>query len=127
MPNDLKISENKLEKVISNNGVSELIKPLIKEIFLFETRISQTTNNDDLYKGLSLNQELNLIREVNKFNENSIVVYDSLSNKLGYIPEEDNVVFSRLMDAGKLLLARISSIEYRGYYYIRIKIFLKDF
>lgn len=126
MSNDLKVQENSLQTAISNQGVSELIKPLLKEIFLFETRISRTTN-DDFYKQLKENSELSLIREVNKYNENSIVIYDNASNKLGYIPEEDTIIFSRLMDAGKLLLARVSTVEYRGYYSVRIKIYLKEF
>lgn len=126
MSNDLKVQDNSLQTAISNKGVTELIKPLIKEIYLFETRISRTTNEDYL-KDLKENDELSLVREVNKFNENSIVIYNKTNDKLGYIPEEDTIIFSRLMDAGKLLLARVSLVDYRGYYSVRIKIYLKDF
>jgi len=127
MSNEIKVIDNQIAEVVANKGVSELLKPLIKEIYLFETRISRTANSDDVYSSLQENQELTLIREVNKFNENSIIIYDKNNIKLGYIPEEDTVIFSRLMDAGKLLLARVSSVENRGYFSIRIKIFLKDF
>lgn len=129
MSNDLKVKDdNSLQTIISNKGVTELIKPLVKEIYLFETRISRTNNIDiNVYKNLNINDELSLIREINKFNENSILILDVAANKLGYIPEEDTIIFSRLMDAGKLLLARVSSIDFRGYYSIKIKIFLKDF
>ena len=34
--------------------------------------------------------------------------------KLGYIPEKDNIVFARLMDAGKYLIAKIDRIEPKG-------------
>ncbi len=127
MSNDVKVIDNQIAEVVANKGVSELLKPLVKEIYLFDTRISRTTNSDEIYSKLQENQELTLMREVNKFNENSIIIYDKDNNKLGYIPEEDTIIFSRLMDAGKLLLARVSSVENRGYYSVRIKIFLKDF
>lgn len=48
--------------------------------------------------------------------------------KLGYIPEKDNIIFARLMDAGKMLMAKISTIEKRGSFYkISIGIYLVDF
>ncbi len=127
MSNDPKKIDNNIVIAITNNELEDLVKPLIKEIFLFETRISRTTNKDEFYNNLNINDELVLIRDVNKFNENSIIVMDKNNNKLGYIPEEDNIVFSRLMDAGKLLLARVCSISSRGYYSIKINIFLKDY
>ena len=34
--------------------------------------------------------------------------------KLGYVPEKDNIVFARLMDEGKLLVGRITSISKRA-------------
>ncbi|MBR1640913.1 MAG: hypothetical protein IJ683_01080 [Butyrivibrio sp.] len=34
--------------------------------------------------------------------------------KLGYVPEKDNIVFARLMDAGKLLKAKITQINQKG-------------
>ena len=48
--------------------------------------------------------------------------------KLGYIPEKDNVVFARLMDAGKLLTAKVKHIEPKGSFrMINISIYLVDF
>jgi hypothetical protein len=49
--------------------------------------------------------------------------------KLGYIPEKDNVIFSRLMDAGKLLSANIIEIKKKStdYYQVNIGIYLVDF
>ena len=34
--------------------------------------------------------------------------------KIGYVPEKDNLIFARLMDAGKLLFGRITEKETRG-------------
>ena len=41
------------------------------------------------------------------------------------MPEKDNVVFARLMDAGKLLKAKVSKIEQKGSFtQISVGIFL---
>ena len=47
---------------------------------------------------------------------------------MGYVPEKDNIVFSRLMDAGKLLTAKIKTITQKGSFtQIQIEIYLVDF
>jgi hypothetical protein len=47
--------------------------------------------------------------------------------KIGYVPQADNVVFSHLMDAGKLLFARISSKKMTGSWLrIEVRIFLRE-
>lgn len=38
------------------------------------------------------------------------MVLNAEKKKLGYVPEKDNIVFARLMDAEKLLIAKISKI-----------------
>ena len=44
------------------------------------------------------------------------------------MPEKDNVIFARLMDAGKLLLAKIKDVEKKGSFTkISIGIYLADF
>lgn len=44
--------------------------------------------------------------------------------KIGYVPQADNVIFARLMDAGKLLFGKITSRELRGSWLrIAIKVF----
>jgi len=52
---------------------------------------------------------------------------DICTFSLGYIPEEDSSIFARLMDAGKLLRGRISSIGNEcGLTKIVVGIFLVD-
>ena len=47
---------------------------------------------------------------------------------LRYVPEKDNIVFARLMDAGKLLTAKIDRIESKSCFrQINISIYLVDF
>lgn len=47
--------------------------------------------------------------------------------KIGYVPKQDNVIFARLMDAGKLLFGRISAKEKKGSWVkINIKVYLHE-
>mgnify|MGYP002859486560 CR=1 FL=1 len=65
----------------------------------------------------------------NKFDSRAIMVLTADGKKLGYIPEKDNIIFSRLMDAGKLLSATITEIKERSgnFRQISIGIYLVDF
>ena len=70
---------------------------------------------------------LSLQREENKFDSNAILILNADGKKLGYVPEKDNMVFARLMDAGKLLKAKISKITMKGTFkQISVGIFLVD-
>ena len=52
---------------------------------------------------------------------------DMLDLAYGYIPRQDNVIFARLMDAGKLLFGKISSKEIIGSWVkIGIKVYLHE-
>ena len=82
-----------------------------------------------MFDELSEGDKLILRREENKFDDKAIVILTENEKKLGYVPEKDNVVFSRLMDAGKLLTARITKIKKlsESYTQIGIDIYLVDF
>ena len=70
------------------------------------------------------------VKPLEKFNRYAeILVLTESGKKLGYVPEKDNVVFSRLMDAGKLLTAKINRIKKisDSYTQIGIDIYLVDF
>lgn len=112
---DLTIKSEHMLDVIEKHDLSNLIQPLIKEIYLFDSFIAGTTHLKDpsVLEVLQINQKLNLIREDNKFDENAIRIQTEEGIKCGYIPEKDNIVFARLMDAGKLLIARIKEIKIR--------------
>ena len=115
---------------IKEHGISELIKPLTNEIHLFDTYIAGTSHlqNQEVLTSLQLNEDCILQREDNKFDSNAILILNSNKQKLGYIPEKDNIIFSRLMDAGKLLKAKIKQIDqHKSFYKIKIGIYLVDF
>ena len=57
-----------------------------------------------------------------------IFILNQDKKKLGYVPERDNMVFSRLMDAGKLLIAKVISVRNTdGFYRVSIGIYLVDY
>ena len=128
--NDIMEKKENVLAILGDNGLKEMIQPLVQEIHLFDTFIAGTSyiKNKDIFNTLTNNQLCILMRENNKFDEKAIVVLTEEKVKLGYIPEKDNLIFSRLMDAGKRLIARISSVELKhSYVKVQIKVYLVDF
>lgn len=111
-------------------GLGEVLKPLNREIHLFDTYIAGTTHLKDasVLEVIEVGDRLLLRREDNRFDDNAILVLNEAGKKLGYVPEKDNVVFARLMDAGKLLSGKIKRVENKGSFkMVRIEIYLIDF
>lgn len=130
MGGELTVNKSGLVSAIQANGIANIIEPLKKEIFLFDTYIAGTTHLEDksVLELMKVDDKLILQREDNKFDSDAILILNTDKKKLGYVPEKDNVVFARLMDAGKLLTAKIMDINTeRGYYRVKIAIFLVDF
>lgn len=119
-----------LVQVLSKDDMTQVLKPLTKELYLFDTYIAGTSHIDDqsIFKTLKSGDTLILRREDNKFDDKAILVLTEQKTKLGYIPEKDNLIFARLMDAGKMLIARVEGIqEHVGFTQINIQIYLVDF
>ncbi len=115
--------------VIQGHEIGEIIQPLIRDIHLFDTWIAGTTHLEDktVLKSIHPGDELLLQREDNKFDSRAILVLNKDKKKLGYVPEKDNIVFSRLMDAGKILKAKINNIQDQGSWTkVTIGIYLVD-
>lgn len=124
----IKIDKNALE-IISKQGDSALIKPLQKEILLFESYISGTNKIDkEIIKNIKVQDKLILKIEENKFSDNEIIILNQDKKKIGYLDEKDSLVISRLMNAGKLLIAKVNRINKKGdFAIIFINIFLIDY
>lgn len=131
MANNLVITSQNAIALSEQYKTEELIKPLQREIFLFDTYIAGTTYLEDksIIDELTIGGNLSLRREPkNHFDENAIRVEDEKGRKLGYVPEKDNPVFTRLMDAGKMLTAKVTDIKEKpGYTQVSIAIYLIDF
>jgi len=118
-----------LVSIAGGNELADAIKPLKRDIHLFDTYIAGTTHVDEpeALDQLAVDDVLSLQREDNKFDTNAIKLMSGKA-RVGYIPERDNLIFARLMDAGKLLTAKVKSIEKKGSFYkIAIGIYLVDF
>ena len=130
MANELTEKQQGLVSLVKDTELGNIIKPLVKEIHLFDSYIAGTTHLEDksVLEALAVGDMLSLRREDNKFDTNAILVLNGDGKKLGYVPEKDNIIFARLMDAGKLLKAKISRIEHRGsFMQISVGIYLVDF
>lgn len=127
---ELTLHKDNLVSVIENKGLDSVIKPLSREIHLFDSYIAGTTYLSDksVLESVKVGDKLSLQREENKFDSNAILILNGEKEKLGYVPEKDNIVFARLMDAGKLLIAKINKISQKGSFtQISIGIYLVDF
>ena len=127
--NSLTVSDKSTLEVISKHDIGDMIKPFIKEIYLFETYIAGTSHvdNQELFESLKEGDSFILVREENKYDEMAIKVLTKNDDKLGYIPERDNEIFSRLMDAGKKLTAKMIEKDRSGHFWqIKIGIYLVD-
>ena len=130
MSNELTKQEQGIVSLVDTHELGDIIKPLIREIHLFDTYIAGTTHLDDgsVLDRIKVGDMLTLQRETNKFDTNAILMINAEGKKLGYVPEKDNLIFARLMDAGKLLKAKISSIDMKGSFkQISVGIYLVDF
>lgn len=131
MSTELTIKNNTgLVAALDQKGIGEMLKPLIREIHLFDSYVAGTSylKDSNVLERLSEGDKLTLLRENNKFDDNVILVLNGSREKIGYVPEKDNLIFARLMDAGKMLTARIGRIEKKGTFTrISIGIYLVDF
>lgn len=131
MKNKIIVSNTELVSIINDSGITTLIEPLVKEIFLFDTYIAGTSyiEEKEVFQSLKVNDHLILRRDKeNKFDEKAILVQNEKKIKLGFIPRKDNEIFSRLLDAGKLLTGTVKEINLKGdIYKIKININLIDF
>lgn len=108
-----------------------LPKPFERDIYLFDTHVAGTgyvEGIEELEPYLNINDKLDFFREPdNPYDKKAILIKNADGVKVGYVPRRDNVIFSRLMDAGKLLFARITSKEMEGgWLNLEIKVFLHE-
>lgn len=116
MKNELAKTNSNQIALMDQKQLSDIIKPLSKEIHLFDSFVSGTLNIKDqsVFRQLKTGDKLILQREDSRFDANTINIFTEDKIKIGYVPEKDNVVFARLMDAGKLLIAKINDIQFKG-------------
>lgn len=115
----------------SQKGGLTIPNPFEKDIFLFDSHVAGTSfieGIEELEPHLKIDDRLDFFREPdNKYDKKAIVIKNKDGIKIGYVPRDDNVIFSRLMDAGKLLFGKITDKELKGNWLkINIKIYLHE-
>ena len=131
MANDIIVSTENALALSEEVDVGKLIKPLQNEIHLFDSFIAGTTHLEDesVLKKLQVGDKLLFRRDPNnRFDDKAILVLNKDKEKLGFIPEKDNTIFARLMDAGKMLGGKVTEIKQKGSFtQIAMGIYLVDF
>lgn len=122
---------NLIDFLVDNGRGIDIPRPFEQDIYLFDTYVAGTTHVegiDKIYSSLKEDDKLFFYREVENEHDPQAIRIENLSKeKIGYVPRQDNVVFSRLMDAGKVLFAKINEKEMRGKWAkIEIKIYLHE-
>ena len=113
------------------NRLKDLPVPFQQDIFLQECHVAGTMHIDDILikaKDVDVGTALVLKREPkNEHDELAILVETVGGEKLGYVPRKHNPILARLMDAGKLLTAKVVHKELEDHWLnIRIAIDMKD-
>ena len=113
--------------------LKDMPAPFQQEIFLLECHVAGTTHVGDIdakTKDLAEGDVLTLRRDPeNKYDPLAIAVYTAKQERIGWVPQRKNSVFSRLMDAGKMLYAKVASkelVEEDGWVDMRMKIYMRD-
>ncbi len=127
----IKTGESGLVSALHGEGGLVIPKPFEHDIMLFETHVAGTMHVpgiEELEPQLEIGERLSFYREPNNpYDEKAIVVKTASGTKIGYVPRKDNVVFARLMDAGKMLFGRIKEKELdNGWVKITMEILLHE-
>jgi len=111
-------------------GTDGALLPFAREIMLVECQIAGTSHRDlkAIAPAIIPGKLLVLRREPeNKFDDLAIMILDENGNHVGYIPRIKNEALARLMDAGKILFARLETMAWHGdWLSAEVRVFLRD-
>lgn len=113
MSNEIIPVSPELLALIGTEGINALGLPK-REIFLLDIVVAGTTFCpivQELVPTLLPNTVLRMVRQShNEYDENAIAIYYE-ELRIGYVPQELNLVISRLMDAGKEFYTRVVQVK----------------
>lgn len=129
MANELAIVTDNWLQLAHTDGA--LPVPFQQEIFLQECHVAGTMHVDDILiktQALGVGSSLILKREPkNEYDDLAISVCNCDGEHIGYIPKKYNQPYARLMDAGKLLIGKVSHKGLEDHWLnLRIEIIMKD-
>lgn len=112
-------------------GKDGALLPFAQEIMLIECHIAGTGYRDlkEVEPALLPGAFLPLQREpANAHDPLAIMILAEAGHHLGYVPRAKNEALARLMDAGKLLFARLESKHWQSeWLHAEVRVFLRDF
>lgn len=112
-------------------GQDGALMPFAREIMLVERQIAGTSHRDvkSLEPTLTPGALLVLKREpANPHDALAIMIFNEKGAQLGYVPRAKNEALARLMDAGKLLFAKLESTTWQGdWLRVEARVFLRDY
>ncbi len=130
MPSELAIvQENWIDLA---DRLKNMPVPFEQEIFLLECHVARTMHVDDVLvktRDVLPGTVLTLKRDTgNGHDRFAIGVENARGERLGWMPKEHNEVFARLMDAGKLLVAKVAAKDLDDGYWLnlRINVYIKE-
>lgn len=127
--NELTVKQDALVKKLEQNGLGNVIKPLIKEFLLLDVFVHGLTfDPPPELSSLSVGDELTLKRERMPYDEYTVSVLTNEGAYLGEVYELYNEILARLMDAGKILKARVKNkVAAYKRNLLEISVFLSDY
>lgn len=99
------------------NGSGGGLVPFTREIFLIDIVVAGTTHCPDIEELAPMIQEGTVLRMLrdpkNEYDEMAIGIY--LDNRrVGWVSMELNLIISRLMDAGKAFVCRVTEADWKN-------------
>ena len=112
-------------------GKDGALMPFAREIMLVECQIAGTSHRDvkSFEPSLSPGALLVLKREPsNPHDALAIMIFNEAGHHLGYVPRAKNEALARLMDAGKLLFAKLESKAWQAdWLRVEVRVYLRDY
>ena len=112
-------------------GGKDAAAPKKPGIFLIECRIAGTSHVDDIVGKMSsvtTGARLELRRDkTNAWDSDAIAVLNADGNRIGFLPQKQNSILSRLMDGGKSLYAIVVSKKSEDKFFnVTVGVYLED-
>ena len=113
MTNNLTISNKNQLSLFDDNQLSDLVKPLKNEIELLHTYVAGVLQMEDqsILEQLRIGEEFVMKNDSIPYDPNNVSFFRADGTKVGRLPEKDNFILSKLLEAGKELKAKITNIE----------------
>jgi len=131
MTNSPTLNDSLMSLINRTDNPGDLPQPFARDILLLECHIAGTTWRDlsEVEHTLHAGDELTLCREpANEHDPLAIHVLTANGAHLGYIPRANNETLARLMDAGKLLFAKLTGKSWEERWLkINVQIVMREF